>query len=39
LVGAIRGRLTRGRVLRTIDNDRRNSYDKRLQRVAGNEHG
>jgi NAD(P)-dependent dehydrogenase (short-subunit alcohol dehydrogenase family) len=39
VVGAIRGRLTRGRVLRTIDNDRRSSYDKRLQRAAGNERG
>jgi NAD(P)-dependent dehydrogenase (short-subunit alcohol dehydrogenase family) len=37
LVSAIRGRLTRGRVLRTIDNDRRTDYDERLRRAASRE--
>jgi hypothetical protein len=34
MVAAIRGRLTRGRVLRTIDAQSRSSYDERLRRAA-----
>jgi NAD(P)-dependent dehydrogenase (short-subunit alcohol dehydrogenase family) len=37
LVGAIRGRLTRGRVLHTINSDRRVDYDARLRRAARDE--
>jgi short-subunit dehydrogenase len=34
-LGAIRGRLTRSRVLGTIDSQSRNAYDERLRRTAG----
>ena len=34
-LGAIRGRLTRGRVLGTIDSGTRSDYDERLRRTAG----
>jgi hypothetical protein len=34
-LGAIRGRLTRGRVLGTIDSQSRSDYDERLRRTAG----
>jgi len=33
-LGAIRGRLTRSRVLGTIDSRSRDGYDKRLRRTA-----
>lgn len=35
VVGAVRGRLTRQRVLRTLDNEARASYDERVRRDAG----
>jgi NAD(P)-dependent dehydrogenase (short-subunit alcohol dehydrogenase family) len=39
MVSAIRGRLTRGRVLRTIDVESRRRYEERLQRGARREYG
>ncbi len=35
MVGAIRGRLTRDRVLRTLDTSARADYDRRIERDAG----
>jgi NAD(P)-dependent dehydrogenase (short-subunit alcohol dehydrogenase family) len=37
MVSAIRGRLTRGRVLGSIDNDQRIGYDERVRRAATRE--
>jgi len=35
LLGAVRGRLTRERVLRTLDTAARAGYDERIRRDAG----